>query len=197
MTLLLAFFLQAAVAPMAIRPSAAPAATRVLADTTKPIDPATAVGLFKSLCWDSFRDPATFHAALGASPVTLAPAPPPATADPTQPGELFRSDEAVLSYVASDSLPASIPSRQCSLRVRLAGGADQLALAARIGAALAIPSGRTRTGPTLSITTWDVTGADQRTTRLLAVSHNGRAGGTELRLWALLLAARPAGVSAP
>lgn len=185
MTLALALVLQAAVSGIAPAVTAKPAPT----ETTRPIDPAAAVGLFKAVCWDSFRDPAAFHAAVAASPVVLT-AVPPAAPDPAQPGELFRSDEAVVSYVASDSLPASIPSRQCSLRVRLSGGSDQLALAARIGAALALPNGRTRTGPSLSITTWDVVGVDMRTTRLLAVSRNGRAGGTELRLSALLLAAR-------
>ena len=189
MTMLLALFLQAAApAPAnALPPPAAPATAA--ADVTKAIDPAAAIGLFKSVCWDSFRDPATFHAAVAGSPIVLT-AVPQAPADPTQPSELFRSDEAVLRYIASDSLPTSIPSRQCRLQVRLTAVIDQLALAARIGAALAIPTGRTRTGPTLSMTTWDVTGTDARTTRLLAISRNGRGGGTELRLSALLLAAK-------
>lgn len=185
LALALALALQAAVPGIAPAVTAKPAP----AETTRPIDPAAAVGLFKSVCWNSFRDPAAFHAAVGTSPIALT-AVPQAAADPAQPGELFRSDEAVLSYVASDSLPASIPSRQCSLRVRLAGGSDQLALAARIGTALAIPNGRTRTGPSLSITTWDVVGADMRTTRLIAISRNGPSGGTELRMSALLLTAR-------
>ncbi len=189
MTALLALFLQAAAPSAPVKPVTVPSQPRPAVETTRPIDPAAAIALFKSLCWDSFRDPALFHAAVSASPTPLTPAAP-APAGAAQPGELFHSDEAVLSYVAADNLPPSIPPRQCSLRMRLAGAGDQLALAARIGAALAIPSGRTRTGPTLSITTWDVVGADLRTTRLLAVSRNGRAGGTELRLSALLLAAK-------
>ena len=189
--ILLAFLLQAAVPPVPQRQAAAVAlaAPSPLADTIKPIDSAVAIDLFKSGCWASFRDAAAFHAAVVAAPVPLTPVPRSA-GDTSQPNELFRSDEAVLTYVASDTLPASIPSRQCSLRVRLAGMSDQLALAARIGTALGLPNGKTRTGPTLAITSWDVAGTDNRTTRLLAISRNGRSGGTELRLSALLLAAR-------
>lgn len=155
------------------------------AETLRTIDSAAAIDAFKALCWSPFRDPEAFHAALAAGPLPLVPQ----AADSAQPGEVFRSDEAVLTYVASDALPANVPSRQCRLRVRIAGTVDQLALAARIGTALAIPTGRTRTDPSGAETSWDVAAPDGRTVRLIAATRN-RTGSTELRLSALLLAAR-------
>lgn len=160
-----------------------PAAAPVL----KPIDSATAIETFKLLCWMGLRDPAAFHAAVVQAPIPLMALP---KKDPAQPSELYRADEAALTYVASDTLPPNIPPRQCILRVRLVGAADQLTLAARIGTALGLPSGRTRTSPAQSMTSWDVAGDDGRTTRIQAITRNASGGGTELRLSALLLAAR-------
>ncbi|MDB5689576.1 MAG: hypothetical protein JWL91_1452, partial [Sphingomonas bacterium] len=95
-----------------------------------------------------------------------------------------------LTYLASDTLAAGVPSRQCRLRVRLRGTADQLALAARVGTALVLPNGRTRSNPLGSETIWDVAQPDGRIVRLIAATRNGPAGGSEFRLTALLLAPR-------
>jgi len=179
---LIALMLQAVAAPTA-PPASAPAV-----DNLKPIDAAVAIDTFRKVCWESFRDPDAFHAAIVAAPVPLAAAPHADNA--ATPAEVFRSDEMVLNYVASDALPATVPSRQCRLRVMLAGAADQLALAARIGGLLKLPTGRTRTDPAGADTNWDVAAPDGRIVRLIVATRNARRGGTELRLSALLLAPR-------
>lgn len=172
---------------------AAPAAAPAVAakpvpspvEKLKIIDSAAALDLFKAVCWDAFRSPDAFHAAIMLAPVPLALQPRTAGAAP---GESYKADEALLTYLASDTLPPTIPSRQCTLRVRLAGAADQLALAARVQKALALPAGRTRTRADQSQTEWDVTGPDARVARLFATTRAAPGGTTELRLAALLLA---------
>jgi len=182
--ILLALMLQS-VAPAASAPAPQPSASA--ADTLKPIDAGVAIETFRAVCWEHFRDPEAFHAALVDAAVPLAAAP---RADPAQPAEVYRSDEMVMNYVASDSLPVNVPSRQCRLRVQLAGAADQLALAARIGGVLKVGSGRTRTNPSGAETSWDVAAPDGRIVRLILATRNAARGGTELRLSALLLAPR-------
>jgi hypothetical protein len=182
--ILLAVMLQAA-APTT--PVPAPRPPAAAADTLKPSDIGTAIETFRAVCWEHFRDPEAFHAALVAASVPLAAA---ERADPAQAAEVYRSDEMVLNYVASDSLPANVPSRQCRLRVQLAGAADQLALAGRIGGVLKLPNGRTRTDPAGAETSWDVAAPDGRIVRLIVATRNAPRGGTELRLSALLLAPR-------
>jgi|GEM_PF-6884392 len=183
--MILAAFLLA----MQAAPAAAPAAAKAPpspVEKLKVIDSVAALDLFKAVCWDAFRNPDAFHAAITLAPVPLALQP--KAEGSTRPGESYRSNEALLTYLASDGLPANIPSRQCHLRVRLAGAADQLALAARIQQALALPSGRTRTRAEQSQTEWDVPGDDARITRLFAITRAAPGGTTELRLSALLLA---------
>lgn len=179
--ILLAMLLQAA------QPPASPPPARPPADILKPIDLTLAIDSFRALCWTTFRDPAAFRAAVVNGPLPLAAVRGDA---PGQGAEVYRSDEAVLTYVASDTLPVNVPARQCRLKVRVASSVDQLALAARIGTALAIPSGRTKTDPAGAETSWDVAAPDGRVVRLLAVTRNGPGSGTEVRLSALLLAAR-------
>jgi hypothetical protein len=184
--ILLPLLLQVA-APMA--PAAATAsATSSSVDKLKPIDQARAIETFRTLCWQVFRGAEAFHAAVAGAAKPLAEVPP--VADAGQAAEVYRSDEALLSYLASDMLAANVPSRQCRLRVRLAGAADQLAIAARIGDALKLPSGKTSTDPTGSETTWDVAQPDGRIVRLIAATRNAARGGSEFRLTALLLAPR-------
>jgi hypothetical protein len=178
--LLLAMQAPAASAPAAAKPAPSPV------EKLKVIDSVAALDLFKAVCWDAFRNPDAFHAAVTLAPVPLALQP--KAEGPAQPGETYKADEALLTYLASDTLPANIPSRQCSLRVRLAGAANQLALAARVSQALALPSGRTRTRADQSQTEWDVPGPDARVARLFAVTRAAPGGTTELRLSALLLA---------
>jgi hypothetical protein len=180
--ILIALMLQAIAAPAVPAPAAPPA------DTLKPIDTGIAIDTFRKVCWESFRDPDAFHAAIVAVPVPLAAAP--RADDSASAAEVYRSDEMVLNYVASDALPATVPSRQCRLRVLLAGAADQLALAARVGGLLKLPNGRTRTDPAGADTSWDVAAPDGRIVRLIVATRNARRGGTELRLSALLLAPR-------
>lgn len=189
--ILLALLLQAATTPTpapAARTDQSDAGRYMLAEALKPIEPSVALDTFKAVCWTPLRDPAAFHEAAGHAPIALVPAPRGESAG--QEGELYRSDEALLTYMASDSLPASIPSRQCSLRVRLAAGMDQLSLAARLATALGLSTGRTRAGAALSMTQWNVAGADGRTTRLFAVTANSPRGGTNVRLSVLLLGAK-------
>jgi len=181
--ILISLMLQAAAAPAVPPPSPPP-----VAETLKPIDAGVAIETFRKLCWESFRDPEAFHVAIVDAPVPLAAAPRADDAAPT--AEVYRSDEMVLNYVASDALPATVPSRQCRLRVLLSGAADQLALAARIGGLLKLPNGRTRTDPAGADTSWDVAAPDGRIVRLIVATRNARRGGTELRLSALLLAPR-------
>lgn len=174
--LLLPFLLQAAATPV------------IAAETLRPIDQALAVETFRTLCWAGFRDPDSFHAGIAAAPVPLAQVAGEGSAAPA--AEVFRAPQAVLTYLASDTLAAGVPSRQCRLRVRLRGTADQLALAARVGTALVLPNGRTRSDPSGSETIWDVAQPDGRIVRLIAATRNGPAGGSEFRLTALLLAPR-------
>lgn len=178
--------MQAAPAPSAAAPAAAAKPAPSPVEKLKVIDSVAALDLFKAVCWDAFRNPDAFHAAVTLAPVPLALQPKPEGSD--QPGESYKADEALLTYLASDILPRDIPSRQCNLRVRLAGAADQLALAARIQQALALPSGRTRTRASQSQTEWDVPGPDARVARLFAITRAAPGGTTELRLSALLLA---------
>jgi hypothetical protein len=182
--ILLVLMLQAAMPAAATPPLPSPAAA---AETLKPIDAGIAIETFRAVCWQHFRDPEAFHAALVEASVPLAAVP---RTDPAQAAEVYRSDEMVLNYVASDSLPANVPARQCRLRVQLAGAADQLALAARTGGVLKLPSGRTRTDPAGAETSWDVATPDGRIARLIVATRNAPRGGTELRLSALLLAPR-------
>ncbi|AGH49915.1 hypothetical protein G432_10960 [Sphingomonas sp. MM-1] len=171
---------QATASPSPAKPAPAPSPVEKL----KTIDSAMAIETFKATCWAGFRDPEIFHAAIAMAPVPLALQP----RGPGQPGESYKADEALLTYLADDRLPANIPARQCTLRVRLSGAADQLALAARIQQALALGPGRTRTSPASSQTEWNVAGAGARTTRLFASTRAAPGGTTELRLAALLLA---------
>lgn len=182
--ILAAFLLAMQAAPAAVPAAGRPVPSPV--EKLKVIDSVAALDLFKAVCWDAFRDPDAFRAAVTLAPVPLALQPKPEGS--VQPGESYKSDEALLTYLASDNLPASIPSRQCHLRVRLAGAADQLALAARIQQAFSLPSGRTRTRADQSQTEWDVPGADARVARLFAITRAAAGGTTELRLSALLLA---------
>jgi len=187
--MLLALLLQAATpaTPAAPAPPAAPRPS--MADTIKPIDAALAIDTFKTTCWAALRFPEALRAAVIQAPIALTPVP--RDQGGPEAGDLYRSDEALLTYVASDALPANIPSRQCTLHVRLAGTVDQLSLAGRIATALDLPSGRTSTSTAVSRTSWDMAAPDGRTTRLLAITRNAATGGgTELRLSALLLAAR-------
>lgn len=185
MILLAALFLQATQpAKPAPKPAPKPAATE---PALKAIDTTLAIETFKQVCWGAFRDPVDFHAAILDAPVPLVQQP---KRDASRPGEFYKADEAALTYVASDTLPPNIPSRQCILRVRLAAAPDQLTLAARIGEALAIPNGRTRTSAAQSSTEWTIAGADGRSSRLIAATRPAAGGGTELRLTALLLAAK-------
>jgi len=172
--LLLALLLQSATPPTAA------------AEALRPTDQALAIDTFRVLCWTNLREPEAFHDALPTAPLPLTPAP---AADGAA-AEVYRAPQAILTYLASDALAAGVPPRQCRLRVRLGGTVDQLALAARIGEALALPSGRTRTDPTGSTTTWDVAQPDGRIVRLIAATRNAVSGDSELRLSALLLAPR-------
>ncbi|WP_380873230.1 hypothetical protein ACFB49_40170 [Sphingomonas sp. DBB INV C78] len=176
----LLLMLQAAASPPPAKPATPPPSS---VEKLKTIDTALALETFKATCWEAFRDPEVFHAAIAMAPIPLALQPKSA-----QPGESYKADEALLTYVASDNLPLNIPSRQCTLRVRLNGTADQLALAARVQQALALPAGRTRTSAAQSQTEWNVAGTDRRVTRLFATTRAAPGGTTELRLAALLLA---------
>jgi hypothetical protein len=166
-----------------------PAPAGAPAETLKSIEPALAIETFRTACWASFRDPAAFHSGVASAPVPLVPV---ARADgaPAPAGEVYHAPQAVLTYLASDTLAAGVPSRQCRLRFRLSGTADQLALAARLADALSLPTGRTRTDPAGSETSWDVPQPDGRIVRLIAATRNGVGGGSELRLAALLLSPR-------
>jgi len=173
----LALMLQAAQAP---QPHPAP-----VPESFRASDPAKAVETFKSTCWSHLRDEAALGEAAAIAPIAFRAQP-----HGTGPTHSWRALEGVLSYAAD--LPPGVPSPQCILRLHLAAQADQLALAARIAAALALPSGRTRTGLAVSETQWDVPTSDARTTRLIVTTRNTANGGSSLRFAAVLLAAAPA-----
>ncbi|SNS57360.1 hypothetical protein SAMN06295912_10991 [Sphingomonas laterariae] len=175
-------------APASSASAAKPAAAKAIApvEKLKVIDSALALDTFKLTCWEALRDPTALQAAVMMAPIPLAAQS--KAGSPSKSAESYRSDQAILTYAASDNLPANIPARQCTLIVRLAGAADQLALAARIQQALALPAGRTRTSAAQSQTEWNVAGADARVTRLFATTRAAPGGTTELRLAALLLA---------
>ncbi|ARS28409.1 hypothetical protein [Sphingomonas sp. KC8] len=181
--MLAATLLLLAAQPAALPAPAKPAPVVSPVEKLKAIDSQLALDTFKATCWDALRDPQAFRAAVMMAPIALVLQPKTAGA-----GESYKAPEALLTYVASDNLPLNIPSRQCTLYARLSGAADQLALAARIQQALALPVGRTRTDPAKSQTEWTITGADARMTRLFASTRAAPGGGTELRLAALLLA---------
>ncbi|SFS03354.1 hypothetical protein SAMN05192580_2788 [Sphingomonas jatrophae] len=184
--MLLAALLQAA-APAAAPPApVTPAPVEAAAPKLRPSDAATAVDTFKLSCWAHFREPDDLRAAIPTLSLPLAEQPK-ARSGPTT---VWRTDEAVLTYVAGDDLPAGVPSRQCTLRTKLAGAADQLTLAARVAQALSLAGGRTRTGRGAAQTIWDVRQPDGRTARLIATTTNASGGQTDLRLQALLLAQR-------
>lgn len=195
MSLLVALLIQVAAAPSpakpvpakappaATKPAAAPAAPR--APALRPIDSATALDAFTGGCWTYLDDPDGLRAALAGGTLPLVQQPRPEG----NPSEQWRSNQAILTYTASDSLPAGVPTRQCVLTVRLSGAVDQLALAARIAAALQLTGGRTRTSGGLSQTVWDAP-RGPRIQRLIAATRAAPGGQSDLRLTALLLAPR-------
>jgi len=168
----------------AVPPATAPAQTQA-APSLKPVRSTLAFDTFKAVCWAAFRDPALFDVAVAGSPMPLTRGPAGGAG-----GDSYTSDRAILTYVASDTLPANVPSRQCRLRVALGGSADQLTLAAGLATALALPPGSTRSGPAHSRTTWDVPEPDGRITRVILATQAASGGQTGLTLSALLLSPR-------
>ena len=207
---LAALLLQAAAAPATPAPVSAATQPTTVTATAKPIAPAQsaasvakpvpplpalkpldlqiALDTFKALCWAHLRAPDELRAAIPSAAIPLAELPHPRPGPTT----VWRADEAVLSYTAADDLPPGVPSRQCTLRTRLAGPADQLALAARVSAALALHGGGTRTLPSGAQTTWTIPQPDGHTLRLIVATANAARGQTDLRQLLLLLSPDPA-----
>jgi len=171
-SLTLALLLQSAA------PAPAPAPAR---EAFRTVDAAKAVDTLKATCWAQLRNEEALEAAITMLPIAFQPQP--------QRGHTrnWRAPEGTISYAAE--LPAGVPSPQCIVRLSMAGTIDQLAFAARIGAALQLPNGRTRAGVGGSETRWDVAQPDGHVVRLIVTASPAPppASATNIRFTTLLL----------
>ena len=161
--------------PVEAEPAAAPAPAAT--PQRVPIDPAAAVALFRTLCLPNLTDEAAFVTAVAASDVPFMAVP----RRDAGPGQTWRADRALLTYgTVRDG------SRRCTLLGRTGGNVDQLGFSARVAEALALKTGRTRTGKGQAVTDWAAAGPEGRTVQISAATRNAVGGGTDIRLSATL-----------
>ncbi|WP_076068931.1 hypothetical protein [Sphingomonas montana] len=172
----------------AVAPSAEMLAARPPVVTTLPgaaagqpqrvaVDPAAAVALFKTLCLPNLTDPTAFSAAVAASDLSFAAIP----RRDAGVGQAWRADRALVTYgQARDG------AMRCTVLGRATGSVDQLGFSARVAEALALKTGRTRSGKGQAVTDWSAAGPDGRAVRISAGTRNAADGGTDMRLSAAL-----------
>ena len=166
-----------AVTPDAPTPAAQPPVISAPMPQRVAIDPAEAVAAFRALCLPTLTDPAAFAAAVAASGMAFVAVP----RRDAGAGQTWRADRALLTYsTARDG------AQRCTLLGRTAGILDQLGFSARVAEALALKTGRTRTGKGQAVTDWSAAGPEGRTVRISAATRNGPGGGTDIRLSAAL-----------
>ncbi|HEX8447507.1 MAG TPA: hypothetical protein VF649_12950 [Sphingomonas sp.] len=142
------------------------------------IDPVEAIALFRALCLPHLTDAGAFVVAVAGSgvPFTTVPSRDGGT------GQTWRSDRALIRYGQSAD-----GATRCTLLARTAKSVDQLSFSAKLAEALALKTGRTRTGKGQGVTEWSAAGPEGRTVQISAATRNAAGGaGMDIRLSAAL-----------